>query len=70
MTPQPIRGRTYPDCTKSAALAALLAGADIEPAYVNYCLKGSQADFVDNTGLDIRVGNSVTDMVSSLPPHA
>jgi hypothetical protein len=70
VTPQPIRGRTYPDCTKSAALAALLAGADIEPAYVNYCLKGSQADFVDNTGLDIRVGNSVTDMVSSLPPHA
>jgi hypothetical protein len=59
--PQPTRGQIYPDCTKSPALSALLAAADIEPAYVNYCLKGSQADFVDNAGLDIRVGNSVTE---------
>jgi hypothetical protein len=61
VAPNPVRGQTYPDCTKSAALSALLAKANIEPAYVNYCLKGSQADFVDNTGLDIRVGNSVTE---------
>jgi hypothetical protein len=51
----------YPDCTKTPALTAMLASANIEPAYVNYCLKGSQADFVDNVGLDIRVGNSVTE---------
>jgi hypothetical protein len=51
----------YPDCVKSAALQALLAQADIEPAYASYCLKGSQSDFVDNVGLDIRVGNSVTE---------
>src|SRR5580704_6968878 len=59
--PNTTRAQIYPDCTKSAALSALLAAANIEPAYVNYCLKGSQADFVDNTGLDIRVGNSVTE---------
>ena len=59
--PLPTRGRTYPDCTKSAALSGLLAQTDIDPLYVNYCLKGSQADFVDNTGLDIRLGNSVTE---------
>jgi hypothetical protein len=57
---QPPR-QIYPDCTKSQALSALLAQADMEPVYVNYCLKGSQADFVDNTGLDIRLGNSVTE---------
>ena len=51
----------YPDCTKTPALTALLSAANIEPVYVNYCLKGSQADFVDNVGLDIRVGNSVTE---------
>lgn len=51
----------YPDCTKTPALTAMLAGADIEPVFANYCLKGSQADFVDNVGLDIRVGNSVTE---------
>jgi hypothetical protein len=56
-----VRGLTYPDCAKSAALSALLANATIEPAYANYCLKGSQADFVDNAGLDIRLGNSVTE---------
>jgi hypothetical protein len=57
----PPRGQTYPDCVKSKALTDLLAGADIEPAYANYCLKGSQVDFVDNTGLDTRLGNSVTE---------
>jgi hypothetical protein len=57
----PAAGQGYPDCTKTPALTALLASANIEPAYVNYCLKGSQVDFVDNLGLDIRVGNSVTE---------
>ena len=61
VAPNPVRAQTYPDCTKSAALSALLAKANIEPAFVNYCLKGSQADFVDNAGLDIRLGNSVTE---------
>lgn len=54
-------GQGYPDCVKTPALAALLKAADIDPVYENYCLKGSQADFVDNVGLDIRVGNSVTE---------
>jgi hypothetical protein len=59
--PQSPSGQIYPDCTKSAALSALLAATNIEPVYVNYCLKGSQADFVDNVGLDTRLGNSVTE---------
>jgi len=57
----PIAGQGYPDCVKTPALAAMLNSADIDPVYQNYCLKGSQADFVDNQGLDIRVGNSVTE---------
>ncbi|WP_172803552.1 hypothetical protein [Bradyrhizobium embrapense] len=56
-----IAGQGYPDCVKTAALTAMLSSADIDPVYNNYCLKGSQADFVDNVGLDIRVGNSVTE---------
>jgi hypothetical protein len=59
--PQKKIGQTYPDCVKSAELQALLAKADIEPVYFNYCLKGSQTDFVDNSGLDTRLGNSVTE---------
>ena len=34
--PLSTRGQTYPDCVKSAALNAMLAAADIEPAYSNY----------------------------------
>jgi hypothetical protein len=59
--PQPTRRRGYPDCAKTPALSDMLAKADIEPVYVNYCLKGSQTDFVDNSGLDIRLGNSITE---------
>ena len=51
----------YPDCTKTPALTAMLASADIDPVYNNYCLKGSQTDQVDSNGLDIRLGNSVTE---------
>lgn len=53
--------QSYPDCAKSAELTTLLGQANIEPVYTNYCLKGSQSDFVDNTGLDTRLGNSVTE---------
>src|SRR4029077_19229833 len=68
-------GQTYSDCAKTPALTALLGAANIEPAYVNYCLKGSQVDFVDNTGLDIRLGNTVAergfvDPASCMPCHS
>src|SRR5271169_1129704 len=31
----------YPDCVKTTELAALFAHANLDPAYANYCLKGS-----------------------------
>ena len=54
-------GQGYPDCAKTPALSAMIASADWDPAFANYCLKGSQTDFTDATGLDIRLGNSVTE---------
>ena len=51
----------YQPCLKSPALDALIKKANLDPAFVNYCLKGSQTDFIDNTGLDVRLGNSVTE---------
>jgi hypothetical protein len=51
----------YPDCVKTPALTAMLASQDIDPVYTNYCLKGSQTDLVDSNGLDVRLGNSVTE---------
>ncbi|MBV8916803.1 hypothetical protein [Bradyrhizobium sp.] len=51
----------YPDCAKTPALQAMISAANWDPAFANYCLKGSQTDFTDASGLDIRVGNSVTE---------
>jgi hypothetical protein len=51
----------YPDCVRTAALDAMIAAANWDPAFGNYCLKGSQTDFTDSSGLAIRVGNSVTE---------
>lgn len=52
-------GQGYPDCAKTPALQALIAAARWDPAFANYCLKGSQTDFIDNMGLAVRVGNSI-----------
>jgi hypothetical protein len=61
VNPNPQPNQAYPDCVKTPALAAMIASANWDPAFANYCLKGSQTDFTDATGLDIRVGNSVTE---------
>src|SRR5262249_46214535 len=46
----------YPPCAKSPALTAMITNAQWDPAFGNYCLKASQSDFTDDTGLDMRVG--------------
>ena len=57
-----VESRTrYPDCVKSAALLALFAEARLDPAFFNYCLKGSQSDYADPSGAPTRLGNSVTE---------
>jgi hypothetical protein len=54
-------GKGYPVCAKTPALNALISAAKWDPAFTNYCLKGSQTDFIDSGGLDVRLGNSVTE---------
>lgn len=51
----------YPPCAKTAALSALFATAQWDSAFTHYCLKGSQSDMIDTTGLYTRVGNSITE---------
>jgi hypothetical protein len=55
------QGSVYPNCAKTPALQAALKAAGVAAVFANYCLKGSQADFTDNNGLAVRVGNSVTE---------
>ncbi|MDB5693172.1 MAG: hypothetical protein JWO81_2235 [Alphaproteobacteria bacterium] len=47
----------YGSCQKTPALLKIMGSL---PAVLqNYCLKGSQTDFTDSTGLIIRLGNSI-----------
>jgi hypothetical protein len=57
----PQQNKGYPPCVKTAALVALFATAHLDPAFAHYCLKGSQSDFTDNSGLAFRLGNSVAE---------
>lgn len=61
IAPNPQPGKAYPPCTKTQALTDLIKTAGLNDVFTHYCLKGSQSDFTDNTGLDARLGNSVTE---------
>jgi len=51
----------YPPCEKSVVLRGLMADAGLAAAFLNYCLKGTQVDFVTATGVPTLLGNSVTE---------
>lgn len=51
----------YGPCAHTDALQALFREAGLSEVFGNYCLKGSQTDFTDATGLAIRLGNSITE---------
>ena len=55
------RNARYPACEKTDAVAAMMVKANLAPVFANYCLKGSQNDFVTATGLPTLLGNSVTE---------
>jgi hypothetical protein len=55
------QGQAYPACAKTTALQSALKAAGVAAVFSNYCLKGSQTDFTDNTGLAVRLGNTVTE---------
>ena len=54
-------GAGYTTCAKTSALTTMIASAHWDPAFANYCLKGTQVDFIDSTGLDVRLGNSIAE---------
>lgn len=54
-------GRRYDPCVKTPAVKKIFSDAGMPSLWENYCLKGSQVDFVTATGLPTRLGNSVTE---------
>jgi len=61
VAPQPQLGGRYDSCVKTAALKSMFADAGLPALWENYCLKGSQVDFVTATGLPTILGNSITE---------
>jgi hypothetical protein len=59
--PQASPNGQYPPCDKTAAVKKMIAAAGMPPLWENYCLKGSQVDFVTATGVPTLLGNSVTE---------
>jgi hypothetical protein len=55
------QGTTYANCTKTPAVQAMMKAAGVAAVFANYCLKGSQTDFIDNNGFAVRLANSVTE---------
>ena len=53
--------KPYLPCGKTASLDSLFGSSPVDPVFKNYCLKGSQVDFTDASGLPVRVGNSITE---------
>lgn len=51
----------YAACVQTPALQAIFSQAGLGAVLANYCLKGSQTDFTDATGLAVRLGNSITE---------
>jgi hypothetical protein len=58
-----LQGR-YDPCVKTPALKKLFADAGLPALWENYCLKGTQLDFVSATGVRTLLGNSVTEAIA------
>jgi len=61
VAPNATRNAGYGNCPHTPALDAMFAHVKIDAAFTHYCLKGTQSDFTDTTGIALRLGNSVTE---------
>ncbi len=68
--PNQVGNQSYGVCVKSPALQSLLRYAGTAPIWNNYCLKGSQAAFVDLKGNPSLLGNSVIEPLNAGIPVA
>lgn len=54
----------YGDCAKTPALEALMKKADLDPVWMNYCMKGTVVDFAAKDGTPYALGNSVIEGIT------
>lgn len=59
----------YAQCHPSEALRHLFEDAGVADVWLNYCLEGTQTDFVTSTGRPTLLGNSVAETINAGVPH-
>lgn len=59
--PAALENTSYGECRKSSPLRELFSTQNVDPTFMNYCLKGVQNDYVNDKGVATRLGNSVTE---------
>lgn len=64
VTPERDPNADYGPCAKTPALQAMLAGARIDPIWNNYCLKGTQVQFLTPDGRRTLLANSVIERMN------
>jgi hypothetical protein len=68
--PNQVGNQSYGVCAKSVRLQSLLRYAGTAPIWNNYCLKGSQANFLDINNNPSLLGNSVIEPLNAGIPVA
>jgi hypothetical protein len=70
--PQQVANTHYPDCAKSPELAGLFAKAGLAKVWNNYCLKGTQIDYVSTQaatkGQPVLDGDSLIERITADVP--
>jgi hypothetical protein len=60
--------QSYGACAKNPRLKAMLSSAGIDPVWLNYCLKGTQVNYIDDNGAPVLLGNSVIEPLNAGVP--
>lgn len=66
--PRKIANQNYGECRKTVKLILMMNNAGNDPVWQNYCLKGSQATFVDDGGKPTLLGDSVVERMNANIP--
>jgi hypothetical protein len=65
--PRPDQGYAY--CEHSTALKRMVRDASLDDVWLNYCLKGTQTNFITSAGNATLLGNSISETINAgVPP--
>lgn len=70
VAPNATANKDYGRCEKTPALMAMMRAAGLPPVWENYCLKGTELNFVQPDGKAQLLGNSVIERIDAKIPIA